>query len=131
MSAMLKRINVENVARLKFFSHAVIAGDFIFVSGTLGMKPGKLELVEGGIVPETRQTLRNIETILAAAGAALSDIVKVTVYLADESTFAQMNETYESVMGTEAPPARITVGKVGLAFGAALEIECVAYRSAR
>jgi reactive intermediate/imine deaminase len=128
---MLKRVNVENVARLKFFSHAVIAGDFIFVSGTLGMKAGKLELVEGGIVPETRQTLRNIEAILSAAGARLSDIVKVTVYLADEATFPKMNEAYESIIGTEAPPARITVGKVGLAFGAALEIECIAYKPSK
>ena len=125
---MLKRINAENVARLKFFSHAVMAGEFIFVSGTLGMKPGKLELVEGGIVPETLQTLRNMEAILAACGASLEDLVKVTVYLADKNDFHAMNEAYESVVGVQEPPARITVGGAGLAFGAALEIEAVAYR---
>jgi len=128
---MLQRVNAGNVARLKFFSHAVMAGDFIFVSGTLGMKPGKLELVEGGIVPETLQTLRNMEVILAACGASLRDLVKVTVYLADEKDFQVMNGAYESVVGVQEPPARITVGGAGLAFGAAVEIEGVAYRPSR
>lgn len=125
---MIKKVNVEGLARLKFFSHAAVAGDFIFVSGTLGMKSSKLELVEGGIVPETRQTLRNIEAILKACGATFRDLVKVTVYLANEKDFAAMNEVYESVVGVSDPPARITVGRAGLAFGAALEIECVAYK---
>ncbi len=125
---MLKRVNVANVARLPFFSHAVVAGDFTFVSGTLGMKPGKLELVEGGIVPETLQTLRNIEAILAECGAGFEDLVKVNVYLADEKTFPEMNQAYASIVGERNPPARITVGRAGLAFGAALEIDCVAYK---
>jgi 2-iminobutanoate/2-iminopropanoate deaminase len=125
---MIKKVNVESIARLNFFSHAAVAGDFIFVSGTLGMKSAKLELVEGGIEPETRQTLRNIEVILKACGATFKDLVKVTVYLADEKDFAAMNGVYESVVGVSDPPARITVGRAGLAFGAALEIECVAYK---
>lgn len=124
---MTRRINAANVARLKFFSHAVQAGDFIFVSGTLGMKAGVLELVEGGIVPETIQTLRNMEVILDACGATLRDLVKVTVYLADERDFHIMNGAYESVLGVDDPPARITVGRAGLAFGAKIEIEGVAY----
>ena len=124
----MKKVNVPDVPRLPFFSHAVVAGDFIFVSGTLGMKPGKLELVEGGIGPETIQTLRNIEAILGACGAELRDLVKVSVFLADEKTFPDMNQAYVSIIGEEDPPARITVGRAGLAFGAALEIECVAYK---
>lgn len=126
---MLQRVNVDNVARLKFFSHAVMAGDFIFVSGTLGMKAGVLELVPGGIVPETVQTLENMRLILEACGANLQDLVKVTVYLADEKDFMAMNGAYESVVGVSDPPARITVGRAGLAFGAAVEIEGVAYRA--
>lgn len=125
---MMKKVNVSDVARLPFFSHAVEAGDFIFVSGTLGMKGSKLEVVPGGIGPETVQTLRNVEKILAACGATLRDLVKVTVYLADEKTFHEMNAAYVSIIGEDDPPARITVGKAGLAFGAALEIEAVALK---
>ena len=74
------RVYVEGLARLPAFSHATIAGDFIFVSGTLGSKPNSMELVEGGVGAQTTQTLRNIETILQACGASLEDLVKVNVF---------------------------------------------------
>jgi 2-iminobutanoate/2-iminopropanoate deaminase len=122
-----RRVNVKDLARLPAFSHAVVAGDFVYVSGTLGVKPNSMELVEGGIGPQTTQTLRHIETILKACGASLNDVVKVSVFLADMGTFADMNEAYLKVMGSD-PPARITVGRAGLALGAAVEIECVAYK---
>jgi 2-iminobutanoate/2-iminopropanoate deaminase len=122
-----KRIYVDGLARLPAFSHAVVAGDFIYVSGTLGSKPNSMELVEGGTGPETTQTLRNIETILQACGASLEDIVKVNVFLEDINTFAEMNAAYLAIMGDD-PPARITVGRVELALGAAVEIDCVAYK---
>ena len=122
-----KRVNVEGLARLPAFSHAVVAGDFIYVSGTLGVKPNSMELVEGGIGPETTQTLHHIETILEACGAGLNDVVKVSVFLADMGTFVDMNEAYLKVMGSD-PPARITVGRADLALGAAVEIDCIAYK---
>jgi 2-iminobutanoate/2-iminopropanoate deaminase len=122
-----RRVNAEGLARLPAFSHAVVAGDFIYVSGTLGMKPNSMDLVEGGIGPETTQTLRHIETILEACGASLNDVVKVSVFLADMGTFADMNEAYLKVMGSD-PPARITVGRADLAFKAAVEIDCIAYK---
>jgi 2-iminobutanoate/2-iminopropanoate deaminase len=123
----LKRITVPGLAKLPAFCHAVMAGDFIYVSGTLGTKPNSMELVEGGTGPQTTQTMRHIETILAECGVSLADVVKVNVFLADMSTFAEMNEAYLSVMGDE-PPARITVGRAELALGAAVEIDCVAYK---
>jgi reactive intermediate/imine deaminase len=122
-----ERITVDGLARLPAFCHAVRAGDFIYVSGTLGTRPGTMELVEGGTGPETRQTLMHIETILKACGATLRDLAKVNVFLADMETFAEMNDAYLSVMG-EDPPARITVGRADLALGAAVEIDGVAYR---
>jgi len=122
-----KRVNVEGLARLPAFSHAVVAGDFIYVSGTLGVKPNSMELVEGGTGPETTQTLHHIETILEACGASLNDVVKVSVFLVDMGTFADMNEAYLKVMGSD-PPARITVGRADLALGAAVEIDCIAYK---
>ena len=122
-----RRVNVEGLARLPAFSHAVVAGDFIYVSGTLGVKPNSMELVEGGTGPETTQTLHHIETILEACGASLNDVVKVSVFLADMGTFVDMNEAYLKVMGSD-PPARVTVGRADLALGAAVEIDCIAYK---
>ncbi|MCC7411776.1 MAG: RidA family protein [Gammaproteobacteria bacterium] len=124
----VKRISIAPLGRLKAFCHATVAGDFIFVSGTLGTAPGSLDLVAGGTGPETTQTLRNIEQILTACGATLADVVKMNVFLADMDTFAAMNAAYVAVMG-EDPPARITVGRAGLALGAAVEIDCVAHKT--
>ncbi len=124
------KVNVPGLTKLPAFCHAVIAGDFIFVSGTLGTKPDSMELVAGGTGPETEQTLRHIECILAACGATLTDVVKMNVYLADMGTFAAMNAAYTAVMGDD-PPARITVGRADLALGAAVEIDAVAYEPAK
>ena len=123
----IKKVIVEGLARLPAFCHAVVAGEFIFVSGILGTRPGLLELVEGGTGPQTTQTLRHIETILQACGASLADVVKVNVFLADMQTFGEMNQAYLAVMGAD-PPARITVGRADLALGGAVEIDCVAYK---
>lgn len=123
------KVIVPDLARLPAFCHAVVAGDFIFVSGTLGTRPGTMELVAGGTGPQTTQALRHIETILRACGATLADIVKVNVFLADMTTFSAMNEAYLAVMGAD-PPARITVGRGAFALDAAVEIDCIAYRPA-
>jgi 2-iminobutanoate/2-iminopropanoate deaminase len=122
-----RAIVAEGLGRLPQFSHATVAGDLIFVSGTLGTLGEAFELAPGGTGPQTTQTLRNIETILRAAGAELIDVVKVSVYLADMSTFQEMNEAYTSFF-PDSPPARITVGGAVLALGAAVEIECIARR---
>ena len=118
----IKKVTVDGLAKLPAFCHATIAGDFIYVSGTLGALPNSMDLIPGGTGPETTQTMRNIETILTACDATLDDIVKVNVFLADMATFAEMNAAYLQVMGND-PPARITVGRAELALGAAVEID--------
>lgn len=122
----IRRVVVDGLGRLPQFCHATIADGWIHISGTLGTQPGTMDLVSGGTGPETTQTLRNVETILAACGADMDDVVKMSVFLADIDTFPAMNEAYSAVMGSD-PPARITVGRVGLALGAAVEIEGVAF----
>ncbi len=122
----IEKMNADGLARLPAFCHAVRAGDFVFVSGTLGTQSESLTLVPGGVGAETRQTLRNIETILKRAGLSFADVVKVNVFLRDMEQFGLMNEAYLEVMGDD-PPARITVGRADLALGAAVEIDCVAY----
>lgn len=125
--AKLRKVNVDGLGRLPAFSHATVAGDLIFVSGTLGTKPGVFELVPGGTEEETRQTLRNIATILEGVGATLSDVAKVNVYITDMGRYAEMNRAYLEFF-PEQPPARITVGCSALALGATVEIDCIAVK---
>ena len=122
----LKKINSKRLARLPAFCHAVSAGDFIFVSGTIGTKPDSMDLVEGGIKPETKQALRNIEIILSECGASFNKLVKVNVFLSDMKNFQAMNEAYLEVLGPDVP-ARITVGRAQLALDAAVKIDAIAY----
>lgn len=122
----MKKVVVPGVSRLPAFSHAVVAGNQVFVSGVIGTRPGGMDLAEGGTGPQTEQVLANIREILEACGATFSDVAKVNVYLTDMGTFDEMNEAYTRVLGGEAP-ARITIGCAGLAIGAAVEIDCVAF----
>jgi 2-iminobutanoate/2-iminopropanoate deaminase len=123
----IERVVVEGLGRLPQFCHATIADGWIHISGTLGTQTGSMDLMPGGTGPQTTQTLRNMVTILEACGVGMADVVKMSVFLADMDTFPEMNEAYSAVMGSD-PPARITVGKAGLALGAAVEIEGIAYR---
>ncbi len=107
------------------FSKAVKVGHLLFLSGDLGIVPGTRQLVEGGIGPETRQTLENIKATLEANGSSLGEVVKCTVFLADIAEWAAMNEVYKTFF-PENPPARSALGTSGLALGARTEIECIA-----
>jgi len=120
-------IQPEGVARLPVFSSAVRSGDLIFLSGAIGALPGVSPptLAEGGIVPETRQTMDNLATVLEAAGAGWGDVVKCTVFLADMSDYATFNEVYLEYF-PEDPPARSALAAAGLAFDARVEVECIA-----
>lgn len=123
----MEKVVVEGLARLPAFSHAAVAGDTIYVSGTLGTLPDTVSLAPGGAGPETTQTLKNLEAILRECGASMSDVVKVNVYLSDLDTINEMNDAYLEVF-QESPPARITLGGVDLALGAAVEMECIAHK---
>ncbi len=123
----IKKINCEDIVRLPTFSHATIAGDFIFVSGILGTRFGEIQIVDGGVEKETEQILFHIETILKKCNAAIEDIVKLSVYLVDMDSFHDMNSAYLDAVQFE-PPSRITVGVKELALGASVEMDCVAYK---
>ena len=105
------------------FSAAVRTGNLLFVSGQVGMRGGK---VGQGIEEQTRFTLENIRDVLAQAGCALSDVVKVTVFITDMSLWPRMNDVYREYFPSEMP-ARSALGANGLALPDLLvEIECVA-----
>ena len=127
MTSRKEIIQPEGVARLPVFSSAVKSGNLIFLSGAIGALPGvnPPQLVEGGVVPETHQTIENIIAVLDAAGATLLDLIKCTVFLADISDYAAVNEVYVQYFPSD-PPARSAVAGSGLALGARVEIECIA-----
>jgi 2-iminobutanoate/2-iminopropanoate deaminase len=110
---------------LPVFSPAVRTGNLVFLSGQIGVRPGTLEVVSGGIVPEAEQTLTNIQTLLEGIGLSMADVVKCTVFLADMRDYQAMNEVYARFFPKD-PPARSTLGANGLALGARTEIECIA-----
>jgi reactive intermediate/imine deaminase len=109
------------------FSEAVRVGDTLYLSGQIGLVPGKLQLVPGGIAAEARQTMDNIRATLGAHGYALADLVKCTVMLADMADWPEFNAIYRSYFESKFP-ARSALGANGLALGARVEVECIAVR---
>jgi 2-iminobutanoate/2-iminopropanoate deaminase len=107
------------------FSEAVRVDNTLYLSGQIGVVPGTLELVPGGVKEETRQTMENIKTSLEANGYTMRDVVKCTVMLADISDWAAFNEIYRTFFSGPYP-ARSAFATNGLALGAHVEIECVA-----
>jgi len=109
------------------YSHAVIAGDFVFLSGQTARDPDTGHLIEGDVAAQTLRCLEIIREILNQLRLAFSDVVRVTVHLADIGDFDAMNRVYSSVF--QAPyPARSTV-QVIMPFGALVGIEATAYFS--
>jgi 2-iminobutanoate/2-iminopropanoate deaminase len=106
------------------YSQAIKAGDYVFVSGQLGLQPGDTE-ISGDIAEQTEQVFRNLRVILEQAGSELDRLVKTTVFLTDLGDFQAMNEVYARHVGG-VPPARATVGISALPSGAKVEIEAVA-----
>lgn len=107
------------------YSQAVVAGGFVFTSGQIPLDPLTGEFVSGGIAEQTEQVLRNLSQVLEAAGTGLDRVVKTTVYLADMSDFAAMNEVYGRHF-RERPPARSTVQAARLPRDARVEIDVIA-----
>lgn len=107
------------------FSDAVRVGNMLYLSGKIGNIPGTLELAEGGIQGETRQTMENIKAVLERYGSSMDRVVKCTVFLADIAEWGAMNEVYVTYFPTN-KPARSALGSSGLALDSRVEIECIA-----
>jgi len=108
------------------YSSAVRAGDFVFVSGTVGTVDGKGNPVEG-IEDQTRQCLQNVKKALEAAGASLDDTVKVVVFLRRPEDWPRMNEVYREFFRTPLP-ARTAVVPELIRPEILVEMECIAYK---
>ena len=120
-------VNPPGIAPLvAAYSVAIRAGEQVFVSGLTGSRPGTQDIVDGGIGPQTRQTLENIRTVLTAAGATMADVSECTVFLVDMADYAAMNAVYIELFRVN-PPARATVAVTALPRPAArVEIKCSA-----
>lgn len=109
------------------FSPAVIANGVCYLSGQGGLDPATGEVVGGGIGPETHQTMRNVEAVLAAGGMTLSDVVSVTCYLIDIAEWPAMNEAYTSHFDDTQPyPARTAIAVAALPNGMRVEMTVTA-----
>lgn len=123
----MKSISTSNApAAIGPYSQAVDSGaGLVFLSGQLPIDPATGAFPEGGIQAQTRQSLRNVQAILAAADLSMTNVVKTTVFLADMGDFAAMNEVY-AIFFAEPFPARSAVAVKALPKGALIEIECIA-----
>src|SRR5918994_3895371 len=106
------------------YSHAVISNGLIFLSGQTPVDPATRELVGGSIGDQTRRCLDNLAVVAAAAGAQLTDAVRMGIYVTDISTFKDVNEAYGAYFASD-PPARSTIGVASLPLGARVEIDAV------
>ena len=106
------------------YSHCVKAGNLLFTAGTVGIDPATNKLKGSSISEQTEQALRNIETILKAAGSSLEQVVKTTVFISDFGDFEEMNRVYARFFPKD-QPARTTV-QVVLYDGFKVEIEATA-----
>jgi 2-iminobutanoate/2-iminopropanoate deaminase len=108
------------------YSQAIRAGDLVFVSGQLALRPGATEMVGPAIGEQTEQIFANLRAILEEAGSGLDRLVKTTVFLTNLDDFQGMNEVYARHVG-DRPPARATVEVGRLPSGALVEIEAIAH----
>jgi 2-iminobutanoate/2-iminopropanoate deaminase len=107
------------------YSHAVRAGDWLFVTGQLGVDPRTGALVPGGTVAQCRQVMQNLATVLRGAGTSLERAVMTRIYLTDFGDYAAVNAEYARHFAAGRLPARTTVGVTALAMGGAVEIDLV------
>ena len=109
------------------FSHAVKAGDFLFVTGQMPtQKNEKTKLVFGGIEIQTKQVMENLKDVLNEANSNFDKVIFARVYLVNFQDFDKMNAVYESYFSKNKLPARTCIGVTGLAVGASVEIDLIA-----
>jgi 2-iminobutanoate/2-iminopropanoate deaminase len=107
------------------YEQGIRSGGFVFTSGQIALDPKTGQLIEGGITQQTEQVLKNLKSILEAAGSSLDRVVKATVFLKNMSDFQAMNEVYARYL-RGAKPARSTAAVAELPKSALVEIDLIA-----
>ena len=106
------------------FSHCSRVGPWVFTSGMGGLDPKTGQVVSDDVVEQTRQSIRNVEVILASAGCGLEDVVKAVVFLTDMADFPVVNQVMAEYF-SEPYPARAAIGVAALPKGAGVEMDAV------
>ena len=123
----MKTISTPNApAAIGPYSQGKVAGGFLFASGQIALDPATGQLVGETVQDQARQALKNVGTLLEAAGATYANVVKATCFLDNMDDFAAFNEVYAHYFG-EGLPARAAVGVEKLPKGALVEVEVIAY----
>jgi reactive intermediate/imine deaminase len=108
------------------YSHAVRAGDLLFVTGQLGVDPATNQLVAGGVAEQTHQVMRNLVTVLKGAGTSIERTVMARIFLVNfAADYPAVNAIYASYFAPGRYPARTTVGVTNLALGGGVEIDLI------
>jgi 2-iminobutanoate/2-iminopropanoate deaminase len=122
-----KEFSAQNAVAIGPYSHAIEAGDMIYLSGQTPIDSATGQLVVGDISAQAKQCFSNLHAVLRAAGLDSDSVIKVNVFLVDMNDFAAMNAVYQKQFA--APyPARTTIGVASLPLGAKIEIELIARR---
>jgi 2-iminobutanoate/2-iminopropanoate deaminase len=124
---MKKIIKTENAPKpIGPYNQAVIAGNYMFISGQIALNPKNGELITGEIKKETTQVMENLKAILSEASLTFENIVKTTIFLSDMNDFSIVNEIYGSYLNNLTAPARETVQVSKLPVGVNVEISMIA-----
>ena len=124
---MKKIIKTENAPKpIGPYNQAVIAGNYMFISGQIALNPKNGELITGEIKKETTQVMENLKAILSEASLTFEDVVKTTIFLSDMNDFSSVNEIYGSYLNNSTAPARETVQVSKLPVGVNVEISMIA-----
>ena len=116
----------EGPQRVAPFSHAVRAGEYLFITGQMPtLKHDNKKLVEGGIEEQTRQVMNNLVDVLNSAGSSLEKVIFARIYLVNFQDFDRMNEVYSSFFKPDKLPGRTCIGVTGLAVGSLVEIDFI------
>ena len=109
------------------YSHAVRAGDFLFVTGQLGIDPKTARVVQGGVAAEMRQLMKNLEVVLKGAGSGFDKVAMARIFLVHfASDYPTVNRIYAEYFAEGRFPARTTVGVTALAMGCLVEVDLIA-----
>jgi 2-iminobutanoate/2-iminopropanoate deaminase len=108
------------------FNHVIKAGGFLFLTSQLSCDLKTSKIIGGTMEEQTRRALDNVNFLLQASGSAMSDIVKVVVYMRDLSKFREMNAVYREYFGEGEEPARVTVQAASPIEGIDIEVEVTA-----
>lgn len=109
------------------YSQCIVFKEMVYTSGQLGIIPESMLFPEGGIEPQSKQALNNLQAVLEAAGSSLDNTLKMTCFIADMNDFAAFNKIYQEFFN-HASPARSCVEVARLPKDALIEIEAIAYK---